>query len=740
MSSDEGKLSFFEELKRRNVYRVGVAYAVLTWLLLQIVETVSSILSLPESAPKIVLIVLVIGFPIALLFAWAYELTPEGIKREKDVDRSASITDHTGARLDRITIAVVVLAVIILVVDRFILTDIPAPAPVQVVSEDSVKKEVVEKDEGPSIAVLPFVNMSDDKSSEYFSDGLADTMLHMLAQISEIRVAARTSSFRFRDQTLDISDIGEQLNVGTVLEGSVQRAGDKIRVTAQLIDVENGFHLWSGNFDRDLEDVFAIQDEIANEVVAALKVSLLGEVAGTLDRDQTDNLDAYTEYLLGISDLNNLSSEKLRSAIAHLQAAVEHDPEYARAWSTLGYAYLAIEDYGLLSTAEALPAAREAATRALELVPDSSEALAVLGMAELLDGNQETGGILLSKAIENGPNDVVALNFYAGYLSSEARPLEAIALSRTALALDPLSETPYIRLIFLYQGMNRLDEAMNVVNQLLAVSPENINGVSARAQVEAARGNFAAAIMDSTTVLEKDPSDPEGPAFLGYYYLAIDMPDEAQRWFDRAVELDPEHPVSLAAPLFLNYYLQSNENENARLARELLESEIQNRRGARFIALHVLYTHALKNDNLDSFLEVLDGLYPNLFDDPPTGLNQSAMATRYVGLAYYHNGEVDKGIEFLRAWQEEDEKFHDAFGANRTSIGIELMLGDREKALENLELVSDIKYYYEFNALLFKQDPMFDPIREEPAFIALLAEYEENSAEQRHLLQAGNAN
>ena len=227
MSSDKQKLSFFEELKRRNVYRVGVAYAVLTWLVLQIVETVSSILSLPESAPKTVLIVLVIGFPVALLFAWAYEITPEGIKREKDVDRSASITNHTGVRLDRITIAVVVLAVVILLVDRFILTEVPAP--IQVVAEDNVQEEVVEKDEGPSIAVLPFVNMSDDKSSAYFSDGLADTMLHMLAQIGEIRVAARTSSFRFRDQDLAISEIGEQLNVATVLEGSVQRAGDKIR-------------------------------------------------------------------------------------------------------------------------------------------------------------------------------------------------------------------------------------------------------------------------------------------------------------------------------------------------------------------------------------------------------------------------------------------------------------------------------------------------------------------------------
>jgi TolB-like protein/Flp pilus assembly protein TadD len=738
LSDDKQKLSFFDELKRRNVYRVGVAYAVLTWLLLQIVETVSSILVLPELAPQIVLIVLVVGFPVALIFAWAYELTPDGIKREKDVDRSQSITSDTGQRLDRITIAVVVLAVAILLVDRFVFTD--APAPTQFATEEIAPEEVVEEDETPSIAVLPFLNMSDDKSSEYFSDGLADTMLHMLAQVREIRVAARTSSFQFRDQAMDISKIGEQLNVATVLEGSVQRAGDKIRITAQLIDVGNGFHLWSGNFDRDLEDVFAIQDEIANEVVAALKVSLLGEVAGTLDRDQTDNLEAYTEYLLGISDLNYRTSEKLHSAIEHLQKAVELDPEYARAWSTLGYAYLAISDYGLLSTVEALPEARKAANRALELVPGSSEALAVLGMAELLDGNQEVAGDLLSRAIELGPNDVVALNFYGSFLISQARPMEAIEQFKKAMALDPLSEDPYVFLAATYLGLNRLDEATTVVNQLFAVSPGSANGLSLRAATEAERGNFAAAIADSIKILELDPNDPEGPAFLGYYYLAIDMPDEAKRWFDRAVELDSEHPVSLAAPLFLNYYLGNNDDENARLARELLESGIENRRSARRMALQVLYTHSLENDNLDSFLEVLDGLYPNLFDDPPTGLDENTMATLYVGKSYYHNGEVDKGTEFLRAWQDERTEIRAVYGDSRTDIGIELMLGDRTKALETLESVSNDKYYWEFNNLMFKRDPMFDPIRDEPAFIALLEEYERNAAEQRRLIQAANAN
>ena len=440
MSSDKKKTSILGELKRRNVYRVGLAYVVFTWLGLQVIDTLGPILGLPEWTPRLVFTILAIGFPAVILFAWAYELTPEGIKREKDVDRSQSITGHTGQRLDRITIGVLLVAVGLLLVDKFFLAD--ATAPQTVVAETQVPVDEVE--ESPSIAVLPFVNMSSDQNSTYFSDGLADTMLHMLAQVDDIRVAARTSSFQFRDQSMDVSMIGEQLNVSTVLEGSVQRAGDKVRVTAQLIDVENGFHVWSGNFDRDLTDIFAIQDEIAKEVVTALRVSLLGEVAGTMDRDQTDNLDAYTEYLLGINQLTMHSVDSLKLALAHLKAAVEHDPEYSRGWSTLGRAYLELEDYGILPRDEASGAAADAASRALELVPESSEALAVLGMSKLLQNKFDDAGELLERSIEHGPNDVAALAYYGRYLLTDAKPEQAIAAFQKATRLDPLSENAYI--------------------------------------------------------------------------------------------------------------------------------------------------------------------------------------------------------------------------------------------------------------------------------------------------------
>jgi len=736
LSANSKKVSFFEELKRRNVYRVGLAYVVLTWLVLQVIDTLGPIFDLPEFAPKLVLTILGVGFPAVMLLAWAFELTPEGIKLEKDVDRSQSITSNTGQRLDRITIGVLLIAVGMLLVDKFFISD--TPAPVEVVAETSAPAAASEAEEAPSIAVLPFVNMSDDKSSTYFSDGLADTVLHMLAQVREIRVAARTSSFQFRDQSMDIGEIGEQLNVGTVLEGSVQRAGDKIRITAQLIDVENGFHLWSGNFDRDLNDVFAIQDEIANEVVAALKVSLLGEIAGNMDRDQTENLDAYTEYLLGSSDLNMATSETLSSAVVHLQAAVRHDPQYARGWSTLGRAYLDMEGYGTMPRPDAITAARDAAGRALVLAPKSSEALAVLGWAEVIDSNLEEGGQLLTQAIEYGPSNVAAVYYYARYLTNDARPDEALTAYRTALRLDPLSELSYIGLASIYGASGRMEEAAATIARLKAINPNSANATAFDAAIAMARGEFAVAIREMKVSAEQDPGDPEPAVFLSFLYLSVDMPVEAERWMDRAAEIDSQHPMTRSAPLYLNLHTQQNIDSNLRLARELLDDEIENRNNSRNIAMFVLLNHATETGQFDAVLESLDNLYPHLFDDPPHDFDKSYAGTYMTGMALLRSGETERGTELLEWFRGERNQFDEAYGVSRGSINVNLALGDYDVALEKLEAFGTRKFFSEFNHLLLERDHSFDPIRDEPAFIAILDEYRQNAEEQRQLVQAMN--
>jgi len=732
LTTNNNHRSFFEELKRRNVYRVGVAYGVLTWLLLQVIDTVAPIIALPEWAPKLILTLLAIGFPVAMLFAWAYELTPDGLKREKDVDRSQSITGHTGQRLDRIIIGVLVIAVGLLLIDKFLLTE--PPQATQVAAETVTEQAEV----APSIAVLPFVNMSDDKSSTYFSDGLADTVLHMLAQVREIRVAARTSSFQFRDTAMDIADIGSQLNVGTILEGSVQRAGNQIRITAQLIDVSNGFHLWSGNYDRDLDDIFAIQDEIASEVVTALKVSLLGDSIERFGSDQTDNIDAYAEYLLAINDLDVLNSRSMASAVVHLQAAIRLDPDFARAYSTLGRTYLHMRAYGSIGGAAAVAAARNMASRALDLAPDSSEAIAILGQAELIDGDLDAAGKLLEKAIENGPNDAVAMTNYAIYLATNARPTESIAAYQQALRLDPLSELAYIGLAVAYLSQANYSAADETITKYISVNPNSSSGVAMAASIEFRQGNIAVAITNMTAAQELDPDDPEPSALLARYYLAIDMPDEARRWFDRAIEIDPQHPVSRSAPLYLNYYLQTNAEKSFQLARKLLEDRVDSRDGSRIMALAVMTDHAARTGRHEIALAVLDNLYPHLFDDPPHDLAKDRLGILFAGIALLQSGDIERGSLLLRAYRDWREPRDDAYIVARSSVQASLMLGDVDRALEKLDQFATVKYYADTNRLFLEHDSTFDPLRGDPAFVKILDDYRKNAEQQRLLLQAMN--
>ena len=259
-------MSLFNELKRRNVFRVGFAYIVMAWLVLQVADVILNNIIAPGWVFHVLLLFLAIGFPFAVFFAWAFELTPEGLKKEKDVDRSKSITRVTGRKLDYGVIAVLVLALAYFTFDKFVLDPSRDAELVQATTEavaeqatESGKAEITDK----SIAVLPFVNMSNDPDQEYFSDGISEELLNVLAQFPGLKVAARTSAFQFKGQNRDIVGIAKQLHVNHVLEGSVRKSGNRLRITAQLIDAESGFHLWSETYDRELDDIFAIQDEIS---------------------------------------------------------------------------------------------------------------------------------------------------------------------------------------------------------------------------------------------------------------------------------------------------------------------------------------------------------------------------------------------------------------------------------------------------------------------------------------------
>jgi TolB-like protein len=259
---------FLEELKRRNVFKVGAAYLVVSWLILQLVQSVREPLGLPEWTDAFFIVLLSVGLPMALLFAWAFELTPDGVKKTKEVDKETSVTANTGRKLNYAIIATLAIALAYSVFDR-----VNQPDSVEITeATDTVAAE--QGIGNTSIAVLPFVDMSSDQDQEYFSDGISEELLNVLAKIPELRVAARTSSFQFKGQNVDIGNVAEQLNVDHVLEGSIRKADTRIRITAQLIRADTGYHLWSETYDRELTDIFGIQDEISAAIVAALAETL----------------------------------------------------------------------------------------------------------------------------------------------------------------------------------------------------------------------------------------------------------------------------------------------------------------------------------------------------------------------------------------------------------------------------------------------------------------------------------
>ncbi len=421
--------SFFAELRRRNVIRVAIAYGIVGWILTEVASVVFEAFEFPTWGIQLFISFVALGFPMALIFAWAFEMTPEGLKREKDVDRSQSITPRTGRKLDFIIIGTLALALVVVVIDNYVLDRKPGP------------EIAVDSSDVKTVAVLPFVNMSDDPANEYFSDGISEELLNVLVRIDGLRVSSRTSSFAFKDKDVSIPVIAQELNVDHVVEGSVRKSGNKVRVTAQLIDVKSDTHLWSATYDRELEDIFVIQDEIAGNIVEALKVALGtgADNAAMASGRPTENLEAYELLMQGRYIWHRRGEENIRKSIELFNEAIELDPEFARAHSALAAAYTTLPGYSNEPDTVAFPRAESAAKKALSIDASLAEPHAVL--ADITRWNRrwaEAEGHY-KKAIELEPNNAIGHMWYVELLGESGRLEEALAEARKAQELDPVS-------------------------------------------------------------------------------------------------------------------------------------------------------------------------------------------------------------------------------------------------------------------------------------------------------------
>jgi len=469
------QLSFLHELKRRNVFRVVAAYLAGAWVLVEVADTLFPAFGIPDWGIRLMVIMAALGFVPAIIFSWVYELTPEGLKRDRDVEQAEEPTHETGRKLDRIIIALLVLALGYFVLDKFVLE----PAPVVKTSETAAidqngpaveqQRDTVSADK--SIAVLPFANMSPNLEDEYFSDGLTEELIGALAKIDGLHVTARSSAFAFKGANLDIRDVGDRLNVKTVLEGSVRREQDQVRVTAQLINVNDGYELWSGSYDYELESMLSLQETISRAIVSALRIQLSSRADEQLKSNTVVNSEAYDLYLKGRYYAARLNTGGFQQSIEAFQKAIAIEPDSAPSHAGLANAFGFAGYFGVMPPRDAFPQSILEADIALSLDPESSEALIARGMACLLyewDWNCARDELRL--ALELSPNFAMAHWAYTNYLMV-MDPSAALGSALRALALDPLS-LPIMNLVaFIYFSQDMFAEAIRMDEEIIAMDP-----------------------------------------------------------------------------------------------------------------------------------------------------------------------------------------------------------------------------------------------------------------------------
>jgi TolB-like protein len=529
-------MSFFSELKRRNVFRVAAAYIIVGWLIMQAGDTLAPALHLPEWVNSALAFFLILGFPLALFFAWAFEMTPDGLKLEKDVDRARSITSVTGAKLNRSITIVLVLALGYFVFDKFVLDpkrDAELVKAAQTRSEQAtgttepVTNETIRDDK--SIAVLPFVNMSSDPEQDYFSDGITEEVLNLLAKIPTLKVTSRSSVFSFKGQNIDIPTVAEKLGVAHILEGSVRKSGNRVRITAQLIEAETDVHMWSETYDRELDDIFVIQDEIAEKVVTVLQVQLLGETPILLETDT----EAYTAYLQGQHFLQSESIQGRTAATDAFSRALEIDSTYAPAWAGLSRALRAQANWGDIDINTGTEAARDAALKALKLDETSAEAWAALARLQwVYDWDWIKAEGTIKTALMYGPNKASALMVAAYIAKTLAQFEEAIELGVKAVNADPLNADLLTDLSLIYWSAHQYELSIKTLERLLSLYPDHDVTTSRISVVKVAQSKAE----EAWQLIQKEPLEISRNWANAYILYDLGRKQEAALALDYVIE------------------------------------------------------------------------------------------------------------------------------------------------------------------------------------------------------------
>ncbi len=703
-------MGLVSELRRRNVFRMGALYLVAAWLMMQVAEVIIDLALLPDWLGPAVLALLAVGFPIALVFSWFYELTPEGISLEKDVDPAASITHITGRRIDVVIISLLSAAVLLFA------WHVWWPS-------------------GPmdkSVAVLAFQNMSDDPEQEYFSNGIAEELLNSLAKLGDLRVISRSSSFYFKDKDVDIPTIATQLNVAYVLEGSVRRMGDSVRITAQLVDANTDSHLWSETYDRELtaQNIFAIQSEIALAISVKLHATLSRQDEAGLKIPPTTSLEAYQSYLLGKQRMIRRSRASLIQAAAYFQEAIDLDPDYALAYVGLADAHMLLGAEGEILLEELVATVEPALRRALGLNDELAEAYASLGLLREKTGHLAEAEAAYKRAIQLDPNYPTAYHWYGNLLTGLlARPQAAIPLLRRALDLDPLSPVINLTLGEALEGVGQFDEALALYGKAAEIEPAYPSPYIVTAHLQ----RFAYGRLDEAVRWYHDGAalDPERAlvfSMLGLTHLDLGDDKQAEYWINRGLSLGPNKYASPVRALALLQRYRGQDSEAVQTARKLLQISPGNNG-----ALSTLVSLGHYEEALTYFTES----YPELVcADEPEVSRANLVRAIHLSLALEQTGSrecagllLDKALERMQKMPRLGTR-----GYGFADVQVYARQGRTEQALAALREALAEGARSSWWAQL-EQSPHTVSLRDEPAFRSMMEEIRSDMAAQLEQLR-----
>ena len=677
-------MSLVAELRQRNVFRVAAAYLVVGWLLTEVLTTILPTLGAPEWTSRAVILIFAFGFIPAVVFSWFYELTPEGIKREEEVLRDEHTVSRAGRKLDYVTVVGVVVMIVFVGLFSAKQTDEAVPGS-QVAPSDA------------SVAVLPFANMSNDPDNEYFSDGLTETLLHMLAQIPDLQVAARTSSFAFKGQNINVREIATALGVAHILEGSVQRAGDQVRITAQLIRASDGFHVWSEAYDRKVDDIFTTQDEIARKVGYALTESLLGADEAPVAGVDTADPDAYDLYLQARKARATYSYGGLKAAEDLLKGALLIDPDFLDAKTELASSYIHQFETGLMEAQDAVDQIGAITAEVLDVRPDDPVARATAVYAGAIDGvmagdfeAMAEAVPVLEEIVASHPDElqprILLVRTYTNQLLNE----KAIPVLKEALEADPYNPQILYELGTAHLRLEQWDASRAALEKSLEIEPQQPNAYNYLAQVSLHGGDGVGYVKNFFKALEVDPEDHELPGLLAEFLYELGLVEQGDDLRRRVQTLAPTSTMAYRLDLVRALAMEDDEAAAAAAQRAIADN-VEQRRNAWAGAVQYLVMRGIRTNTVEEQLAWIDEQDPGIFDLEADSVSQKHRVAQGIALNGWYAAlpreEALRRLDYLLSTMEAHG--FEPMDEPGLAANVHAMRGEIEQAVEIvLELIS----------------------------------------------------